>query len=122
MELIDKGFDLIEKDLKRLKKYTSIKIDLENYFKIHNNSWKRFGMLSCIIASGKNYCVGKQRIGIKDPKMSPSEGGRLWFVINKVTGEYYRCLLYSAKEESSYPKSTCFDVVNSQIRRLISKS
>lgn len=118
MELIDTGFELIKRDLKRLKKCTSLEDDLKNYFDIHNQNWKQFGTLSCIKASGKNYHIGKQRIAIKNPKKSPSEGGRLWFAISRTTGEYYRCLVYLAVEEDSYPKSTCFDIVNSQIESL----
>ena len=122
MELVDRGYDLIEGDLKRLRKYVSLRTDLENYFKIHNDNWKNYSNISCIIAAGKNYCVCKERIGIKNPKMGPSAGGRLWFVINKITGEYYRCLLYTAREEPSYPKSTCFDIVRKQIGRIFPES
>ncbi len=120
MELNDTGFDLIKKDLKRLRKCRSMKADLENYFKIHNDSWTKYSNLSCIIAAGKNYVVCKDRVGIKNPKLSPSEGGRLWFVIDKTTGKYYRCLLYIAKEEPSYPKSVCFEIVNSVVNSLFS--
>ncbi len=119
MELNDMGFDWIKEDLKRLKKYRSLKTDLINYFKIHNDSWTKYDSLSCIVAFGKNYVICKQRIGIKNPRQSPSEGGRLWFVIDKTTGKYYRCLLYIAKEEPSYPKSVCFKTVNSLVKSLL---
>jgi hypothetical protein len=118
MELTDKGFGLIAGDIKRLKKFNSLTSDLENYFKIHNDSWKMYGNVSGVIASGKNYCIVKERVAIKSPKMCPSEGCRLWVVINTTTGDYYRCLLYSAKEEETYKKSICFNIVNEQIRSL----
>ncbi len=120
MQLNDKGFNLIDGDLKRLgKKCRSIQTDLENYYKIHNDSWIRYGAVPGIIASGKNYQIGKQRIGLLVPKLTPSEGARLWFVINTLTGDYYRCLLYLAREEQSYPQRKCFEIVNLQIKSLI---
>ncbi len=122
MELTDTGLDLIKRDLKRLKKYRSLKNDLENYFKIHDDSWKKYRSLSCMKASGKNYIICKQRIGIKNPKLSPSEGGRLWFVVDTSNGNYYRCLLYLAREEPSYPKSKCFKIVHSLIESLLPSS
>jgi hypothetical protein len=119
MELNDTGYELIEGDIKRLKKLTSLSTDLENYFKIHNDSWVKYGTVTGIKASGKNYIVVKERIGIKSPKMSPSEGCRLWVVINTSNGNYYRCLLYSAKEEETYKKNVCFKIINDKIRSLL---
>lgn len=122
MELIDKGYDLVKQDLKRLKRLRSIESDLKNYFKVHNDLWSKFNNVSGTIASGKNYIVIKERIATKDPKMTPSEGCRLWVVINTTTGDYYRCLLYSAKEEETYKKSVCFNIVNDKIKTLLANN
>jgi len=119
MELIDKGFGLIEDDLKRLRKYKSLKEDLGKYFKIHDDQWKQGGQVSGTKASGKNYIIGKKRIGIKNPRLGAAKGGRLWFYINTKTGEYHRLLLYIAQEEKHYLKATCFKIVGQKIKHLV---
>lgn len=115
MELVDKGLELIDCDLRRLKKLNSLLSDLNNTFKIHNDCWKRQNIIPGVIASGPNYYVVKERVAIKSNCLSPSKGCRLWIVINRLNGDYYRCLLYLASEEKNYPKGTCLNIVNRQI-------
>lgn len=118
MEIKDFGNSLIEPDIKRLKSLKSLQEDLNNYFTAHANVLKSSGRLSCQIASGENYIVCKQRITISRPKLSPSKGGRLWFVITH-TGHYIRCLLYLAKEEKKYKKSICFRIVKERLETIL---
>lgn len=117
MEVKNFGNDLIRSDLKRLKKLKSLEKDLEKYFNAHTDQLRRFGRLSCEIAFHKGYRVCKQRIAVARPKLSPSKGCRLWFVITK-SGRYIRCLLYSAKEEKKYTKSKCFRIIHERLERL----
>lgn len=117
MEIKDFGNDLIHSDLKRLKKLKSLEKDLEKYFNAHADQLKSFGRLSCEIAFHEGYRVCKQRIAVAYPRLSPSEGCRLWFVITK-SGDYIRCLLYSAKEEKKYTKSKCFRIIRERLEDL----
>jgi len=118
MEIKDFGNNLIDPDIKRLKSLKSLKEDLNNYFTAHVNALNSSGRLSCQIASGENYIVCKQRIAITKPRLSPSKGCRLWFVITP-TGYYIRCLLYLAKEEKNYKKSTCFKIVKERLETIL---
>jgi len=117
MEVKDFGNDLIRSDIKRLKKLKSLEQDLEKYFNAHAGQLRHFGQLSCEIAFHEGYRVCKQRIAVAHPRLSPSEGCRLWFVITK-SGTYIRCLLYSAKEEGKYTKSKCFRVIRERLENL----
>ncbi|MBU4210480.1 hypothetical protein KKC08_00665 [Patescibacteria group bacterium] len=120
MDLIDCGNDLILSDLKRLKKLKSLKEDLKKYFNYHQNQARNGGNLSCQIATNQGFKICKQRVGTSNPKMSPSEGCRLWFVITQ-DGYYVKCLLYSAKEEKKFPKRKCFDAVYCKLSEFLDR-
>lgn len=120
MQLIDVGNSIIEGDLRRLRKrFRSLEEDLQNYFVLHKNTITEYSQLSCQITSDVNYVVCKERIAIKNPKTSPSSGCRLWFVIEKRSGQYIRCLLYAANEEDKYKKSDCFKIVKDVLTSIV---
>lgn len=115
----DFGNSLIEPDIKRLKRLKSLQEDLGTYFTAHINQLETFGRLSCQITADKEYVVCKERIAITRPRLSPSKGCRLWFVITRNSGYYIRCLLYSASEEKTYQKSVCFKLVTERLETLL---
>lgn len=118
MDLQDFGFLLIKDDIKRLKGIRSLENDLNAFFIKHKNTIKDFGKLSCEITQTPLYIICKERIPFTNPKTEPSKGGRLWFAIMKNNSKYIRCLLYMAKEESSYSKSYCFKEVYGRLKAL----
>lgn len=118
MPINNYGNDLIKPDIKRLKRLRSLKKDLDTYFVAHVNQLNSFGRLSCQIAAGKNYVVCKERIAISSPKISPSKGCRLWFVVTS-SGYYIRCLVYAAVEEKIYKKSLSFQIVRDKLSAIL---
>jgi hypothetical protein len=125
MEIRDYGNDLIAQDIKKLKKYKSLKKDLEVYKEYHINQILEENNLSCKKYSGKTtrgdvFWVGKQRIKITNPKTTESNGCRLWFMILFLPKEtlYLRMLLYEVKDEKNYPKSICLKTIEERLRLL----
>jgi hypothetical protein len=125
MTIKNYGNDLINQDIKRLKKYKSLEKDLGVYFNYHTNLIDEQRNLPCIVNSGKTlqgdvYWVCKDRIKITKPKTSNRDGCRLWFMVlfkPNVT-IYIRILLYQAREENQYPTSICRKIVNERLESI----
>lgn len=116
------GNDLINQDIKRLKKYKSLEKDLEVYFNYHSNLIEEQKNLSCIVDSGKTlqgdtYWICKDRIKITNPKTANSDGCRLWFmVLFKLNVTIYiRILVYQAREKNKYPTTICRKIANERL-------
>lgn len=125
MEIKDYGNNLIEPDIKGLKKYKSLEKDLEVYRKYHENQIGEQHNLSCMKFTGKTtygdiFWVGKQRIKITKPKTSESNGCRLWFIVLFLPKEilYIRILLYEVKDEKKYTKSVCLNTIKEKLHLL----
>ena len=118
MQYTDFGYELVERDIKRLKKLKSLKEDLDIFYTAHTNQLNDFGRLSCEIASTPNYKIYKDRIAVTNPFTPPSKGCRLWFVITK-DGFYIRCLIYQANEESKFTKSICFKAIKDRLSEIL---
>lgn len=125
MEVRSYGNDLIDQDIKNLKKYKSLEKDLDIYEEYHTNQIQQDNNLSCRKYSGKTtkgdvFWVGKQRIKITNPRTTESNGCRLWFMILFLPKEilYLRVLLYEVKDEKNYPKSICLKTIEERLEIL----
>ena len=103
------GNAFIEHDLRRLKKLTSLSDDLHSVYEIISGLVEELqwpppysfcgGLIAEIEIDGERYLCFKDRVPIKNPSMSPSNGCRLVYALGVSTHTFIPLLVYSAKEE-----------------------
>ncbi|MDA3802494.1 MAG: hypothetical protein PF488_01175 [Patescibacteria group bacterium] len=109
------GSELIKKDLKRLKKWSSLEKDIKNILKIINGQLTdeiyrcpQKAIFEDFITEknieGEIVGFFKKRIPITSCKIGPSAGARLLFGVIKSSNKFIPILLYGAFEEKSFYK------------------
>ena len=115
------GYSLIEEDLKRLKKYTSLVDDLEKLFLIINKPWTEYHTIidenRKIYQDGNSIVCYKRRGPITSHGLSPSNGIRLIYAIVK-GAHFVPLLLFVASEEPKYPLRTCKAIIKDRVKNL----
>lgn len=118
--LVFLGVELIEEDLRRLKKLSSLENDIREYFPLVRGSFESYGFCRdkndfIFGVEGLLDCY-KTRLRITDPFLSPSKGCRLFYIVT--TGSHFvPILVYRASEESSYPISASRRIIKERIDR-----
>lgn len=108
----DDSLTFIKRDLKRLKKWKSIEDDVYACYKIINGMIcetrypPTFDFCGGLIFERKCFygtllCY-KDRIAIKEPPLSPSEGARLIFAIIKEPAVFIPLILFKVSEERTF--------------------
>jgi hypothetical protein len=105
------GNDLIQCDLKRLKKWKSLETDISSIFQIINgrvtdlilNSYTNFGtFLTEKELDGVKVLFYKERVAILNPRTPPSKGARLVFGVFANERVFLPIFVYAAEEEKKY--------------------
>lgn len=103
----------IEKDIKRLKKWTTLEDDILNHFKMFVGKLTDSILESvyclpyCEHITTKSYqehtiYFHKMRIALSNPKLSPANGARLVFGVIRESRKFIPILVYGACEEGIY--------------------
>lgn len=103
------GDDFIKSDLKRLKKWRSASEDIKSQCDIVSGALNELpplfnfcgGLITKIEIEDEVFYCYKDRVPITDPKMSPSEGGRILFAIATKSKAFIPLVFYAAKEEGT---------------------
>lgn len=112
------GYIVIQQDLKRLKKYTSLEEDLDKFFKRVNKPWIENGAIidsTRLIYAEDDISFYKGRCPVLSHNLSPSEGVRVIYTIIK-RQVFVPFLLFSAKEETNYPLRICKAIIKERLR------
>jgi hypothetical protein len=107
---------LIDSDIHRLRKLTSLVDDLDVRATADSNAFNEFGDLSGCLQRIGQYTVHKIRLTITNPKLQGKKGCRLWILVHKEKGVYIQCLLYSVGEEPTYPSGVCYEIINRRLQ------
>lgn len=104
----------VERDIKRLKKIHSIKVDLENHYTIFRGKVRekleseykvplaQAFLYEVKLEDGIKICFYKDRSAVTDPRMSPKEGLRIIFALylkDLKPLKYVPFIIFLAKEE-----------------------
>jgi len=108
------GNILIEDDLKRLKRWSSLETDVHNCYKIiagslNETRWPPSynfcgGLITKIVHSEKTLLCFKERQAITEPQMTPEEGARIIYALVVEIKKFIPLLVFSASEEKTMYK------------------
>lgn len=116
--LVFLGVELIEEDLRRLKKLSSLENDIREYFPLVRGSFESYGFCRdkndfIFGVDGLLDCY-KTRLRITDPFLPPAKGCRLFYLVT-TESHFVPILVYRASEESDYPISVSRRIVKERI-------
>lgn len=116
--LVFLGVELIEEDLRRLKKLSSLETDIHEYFPLVKGSFENYGFCRdrndfIFGVDGFLDCY-KTRLRITDPFSPPSKGCRLFYLVT-IESHFVPVLVYRASEERNYPISVSRRIIKERI-------